>query len=131
MENENEKSPAKARAELGLSVSKRIQLVSVCLMEGFFRRNQGIEGVDPEIRQRRSVEAYPDEPASKVRIVTRLVLNAFPDASESENSFMEIEARFLSTYTVESMDGLTKDHFDAFAEYNGIFNVWQIGRAHV
>jgi hypothetical protein len=130
MENLNQE-PQKSRIELGLLVSNRIQLVSVCLIEGFFRRNQGIEGVAPEIRQRRSVEAHVDEKVFKLQVATRLVLNAFPEGSESENSFMEIEARFLLTYSIDSLEDLTKEHFDAFGEYNGIFNVWPYWREFV
>jgi hypothetical protein len=121
----------KSRIEIGLSVSDRIQLLHVCVVEGSFRRNLGIDAPEPLIKQRRSVEASIDESSGRLRVMTRFFLEAVPSNVEGENSLMEIEARFLLTYAVNSMEGLTKEHFDAFAEHNGIFNVWPYWREYV
>ncbi len=50
---------------------------------------------------------------------------------EGSNDCLMIEAEFLIIYSVQSLDELSDDNIDAFADKNGLYNCWPYWREYV
>jgi hypothetical protein len=57
--------------------------------------------------------------------------NAQGEQPNQAGTSFSIQAEFVLTYKVESLDNITDDHISAFGRMNGIHNAWPYWREYV
>ena len=131
MSNEITESNLKAVTELVRAVADQVQIVEVRLLESRSEQKQFDREVPGRITTSIDVDTHFDAESHRLSVYPRLHLHVKEKDSLPDDYFLKIEARFVVTYQVRSAEGLTQDNFDAFAERNGIFNVWPYWREFV
>ena len=114
--------------DLAVEVSKRVELSDVhlvrCMSEllSFPTEKDNIHEVTG------FANANIDAENNTIFIIVHF--NLFT-ANEHNVELARVEAEFLLVYKAKSLDGLAESNYDAFADYNGVFNAWPYWREFV
>lgn len=68
--------------------------------------------------------------SGETELVATITFNlrvAFPDESPNEGK-IAMEAKYCAVYAIDSMEGLSEDHFAAFISWVGVYNTWPYWR---
>jgi len=131
MSNELAESDLKAQSEMVRAVSDRVQIIEVRLLDCRSEQKHFDTDSARRITTNIDVDAHFDPEKLRLSVFPRFNLLVKDQASSPEDFFLRVEARFVVTYMVRSDEGLTQANFDAFAERNGIYNVWPYWREFV
>lgn len=108
---------------LASQVARRVQIKNIQLVDAKLSFNDvGSVSDDVSISYGTATKVDADN-----LVVTVLMNTSVSDA----NNVINIVATFRATYTVDSIDGLTPECFDAFGSLNGLFNIWPFWREFV
>lgn len=114
------------KMELTGQVARQVQIESVNLVELVCRNNASS---DSEQKLEVSVEAETstvyDSAEEKLVVNAKCVMDARPDGGEIA---VRIAATFAVVYRLPVSDEFTQDYYNAFAEINGLFNLWPYWR---
>lgn len=125
------RKPAGAKGDLAARVAEQVQILSVRLLDT--SAEQKAAGADDpgKVQTGFEVEATFDQAASRLRVLPRFTLAAVRPDGAADEWFLRIQAKFELVYDVDSSRGLSDAHYGAFAESNGVFNVWPYWREYV
>ncbi len=68
--------------------------------------------------------------AKKLNVTVELRLHG-KELEEGAPTVVSIETTYVATYRLRALESLTREHFQAFAEMNGIYNIWPFWREFV
>jgi len=122
----------KSLLALAAVVSPRVQIVGIRLAhsntssappppETPLRIEHGLNG---------EAEANRDSNQIAVRVSFMVRANA-ADGSEAAEAAFHVEAAFHLGYTINSFDGISDEHVQAFGKMNGVYNAWPYWREYV
>jgi preprotein translocase subunit SecB len=131
MSNELTESDLKSLSELVRAVSDRVQILEVRLLESRSEQKQFDVEVPGHITTSIDVDTHFDSDNLRLSVYPHLHLLVKQKNAAPQDYFLRIEARFVVTYQVRSDEGLNQSNYDAFAERNGIYNVWPYWREFV
>lgn len=77
----------------------------------------------------RSAKVVPPKENNILVVIAHFVFQAFKEGEDK--NFATIEATFLLAYRISTREGLTDDHYQEFANMNGIYNAWPYWREFV
>lgn len=131
MSTEATDSELKQLSEVVRAVSDRVQILEIRLLESRSEQKHFDTELPRRITTSIDVDTHFDPEKLRLSVYPRLSLLVKEQNAAPEDFFLRIEARFVITYVVRSDEGLTQTNFDAFAERNGVFNVWPYWREFV
>jgi preprotein translocase subunit SecB len=134
------KSPARSKKtaltdsellELAAPVAEQVQIRGVLLAEVRSKRQPDADGsrkdiqvkievVRVDLAPQRDVNAFVVQPTFRLRA-------EWLDQRDEAAPF-EIEGTFVAFYSLESIENFTDENLQAFAQVNGVFNVWPYWR---
>lgn len=133
-------------AQLAGVIAKRVQIVSVQLMESqlsrHVRRNADIpSSLNLSYGIKVDYEFSPTEKGLDVSIAYRVEGRKAQPESEGESfdktqdpeqpDVFEIQGMMAVEYKLRDLDGVEEQHVEAFARMNGIYNTWPYWREYV
>lgn len=121
----------KAEFDLAIKVSDRVNLQQVLLLNCNCVQDQHVSGAPLGFVINKTAEATMDADSNRVLVVTKFDLNAFDADNKKREPFAIIQASFLLVYSAESLEDITQENIDKFAELNGIYNSWPYWREFV
>jgi preprotein translocase subunit SecB len=118
--------------ELGLAVSARVQIRGVLLINSRVRRGSDSRFSDAaltvELKHNvRHVERIDDGFSTTISFE----LATHGDTEVEDEPALLIQADFVLSYSVPSLDGLDQNNLVAFAAINGAYNAWPYWREYV
>ncbi|MBW3600398.1 MAG: hypothetical protein KY475_24430 [Planctomycetes bacterium] len=131
MSNETSDSDLRQQSEMVRAVSDRVQILEIRLLESRSEQKHFDSELPRQIITNIDVDTHFDPERLRLSVYPYFHLLVKEKNSTPDDFFLRIEARFVVTYTVRSEEGLTQTNFDAFAERNGIYNVWPYWREFV
>ena len=111
-------------AESAMRVSDRVEIRGVVLVSAKLARGDVREGTNFDVKIRRSARAKMDASRKLLIVQVEIGFTARADSELEKPPSVEAWATYELTYSVPDQTGLTQEHFDAFAEMNGVFNAW-------
>jgi len=129
--SEVERRRAVSLLDLASPVSERVQITDVHLLETRAKRGPMRPKLPAHLGFSVNVTTQVDEPNSTILVRPFLSVVAKYDETVDGEEPLCIEARFLLTYSVKSLDGLNTANFVAFGETNGLYNAWPFWREYV
>jgi hypothetical protein len=116
---------------LAVSVAARVQIQSIHVVEMFGKQSllNGKLPTQLSIAVKTSPEVHAQQHTIDIR-AKFVLLGRYTDSDTGEPP-LQISAEFVIRYSLNSTEGLTKEHYDAFAELNGIHNGWPYWREYV
>lgn len=117
--------------ELATKVSERVEIQNVRLLASTSRQTTLVASPQIEVRFSHGVDINVDREKSLVAVVPRFVMQAFPADQKDKEVAVEVEAVFLLTYSVSDLKGLSKSHYESFAQTNGVYNAWPYWREYL
>lgn len=132
-------APADPKEKLRLAeqVARHVNIVQVHLFASQTRMGRPpVKGTQKSLRVRHRVRGDTHPEQSLVRILVDLVLEETPSSpseqpeTPAEDRLM-IGATFQLVYQVRGLESLEQDGLRAFAEINGVYNVWPYWREFV
>jgi hypothetical protein len=91
-----------------------------------------LEGEPPEkLNQQINVTPFGDKENKTLQYAITFNLTGGTAQGEQEVPALFVQAMFVLKYSVESLDGLTKELIQQFGQLNGIFNAWPYWREFV
>ncbi len=112
-------------------VADRVQILDIKLLECRAEQKMPEEELPRRITTNINAECHFDPDTLRLTVYPHLQLVVKRHDASPADCFLRIEARFALMYALRSPEGLEQEHFDAFAERNGIFNVWPYWREFV
>lgn len=116
-------------AALAAEVAKRVQLHGIRLAQtqavNIAKGNQLPQKMISTIAFRHRVNRKEGQIDIHCRFSVRM------DYEESSSLGLKIEARYVLTYRAESLKDLTREHFESFAQMNGVLHAWPYWREYV
>ncbi|AQT67246.1 hypothetical protein STSP2_00389 [Anaerohalosphaera lusitana] len=110
---------------LAAEASERVELVDVRLMQCSGELISFPEDGTNEFEVTGSTSEQLDTEENLIFVSVNLSLDA---VKENGEDLAQICSEFLLVYRVEDWEGLSPEHFSAFADYNGVFNSWPYWR---
>jgi hypothetical protein len=109
-------------------VAERVQIRDVVLVTAkLSRRNaRDVGGYTLDIQS--GARASVDQLSGLLRVRASLDFVARPRGESQESGMVEVRAAFELTYHITDLSGLEPEHFEAFAQLNGVFNAWPFFR---
>lgn len=114
--------------EKAIKVSERVQIKDVALL-GSSSRWRGF-GSKIGNNFATTFNAQGDLSSDKTKLFA-IINFAIEMQNEDNKPIADITADFLVAYSINNTRGLKKEHYDAFATYNGIYNAWPYWREFV
>jgi hypothetical protein len=111
-------------AEYALQVSDRVEIREVILVAAGLSRTRWREGVSLNVDVQRRARATMDRAGGVLRVQADLTFVAREPGAAQEPNPIEVRATYELMYAISEQSDLTQEHFDAFAEMNGVFNAW-------
>jgi preprotein translocase subunit SecB len=112
-------------------VSDRVQIRDIKLLECAADQKLFDDDLPRHITTNITAEFHFDAESLRLVVYPHLLLMVKEKDASPNNYFVKIEARFAIVYALRAAEGLDHEHFDAFAERNGIYNVWPYWREFV
>lgn len=121
---------AGAKFDLAASVSQRVELDSILLVETVARRKPLPGEYSANVTVGVNVGVQADRKQGVIQVRPRFVLVArFEETGDDE--FLRIEATFLLQYRLPSFKGLRKANITAFGATSGVHDAWPYWREYV
>ena len=77
-------------------------------------------------------EAEADRESKQIVVTVSFMVRAnAADAPESPEAAFHVEAVFYLEYKINSFDGISDQHVQAFGKMNGVYNAWPYWREYV
>ena len=116
---------------MAVAVAGRVQVESIRLIETGAKQSllKGQLPTQLAIAVQTSHELHAEEHLIDIHAKFSLV-GRYKESEKSEPP-LGIRAEFVIRYSLGSSEGLTKSHYDAFAELNGSHNAWPYWREYV
>jgi len=113
-------------------VSKIVEISSIRLISCSCSQEPGAERMS-HIELDKSIRNRLIKDNHFLLVFPSFTLKGFPEEkhSEDEKPLVTMEATFLATYHLKSMEGITGSHIDAFSEQNAVYNVWPYWREFI
>jgi len=124
------RKPARSKMDLAASVSERVEIMEILLVESVMKRGAVGDGLPAKLALGVNVETQVDKDAKIVCVQPRFVVSAKYDEAD-DHELLRIEAQFALRYRVPSLAGLKKSNIEAFGELNGLYNAWPYWREFV
>ena len=120
-----------SKMALAITVAARVQIQSIRLIETLAK--QSLVNNDLPTKLAIVVNAVPVNSVNgkEVGVCATFVLSGRYEEADTGEPPLRIQASFVLEYSLTSSEGLTKDNYDAFAELNGVHNVWPYWREYV
>lgn len=116
------------RLTLASTVASRVQITNVYQQSASFRRLELLSNRPDALEIQTSVITKFDQDSGKLVAYVSCRVHA---NTANNDEYMNIEAVYVASYTVAGIDGLTREHIDAFGDINGTYNVWPYWREFV
>lgn len=120
-----------SRMAMAVSVATRVQIQSVRLIESTVRQSLLNDRLPTKIAITADPAITIDAERHSLVARAKLALTGRYKESDKGQPALQIAAEFGIDYTIDSTDGLSQENYDAFAELNGIHNVWPYWREYV
>ena len=121
-----------ATARLAAPVSERVEIEAIRQVEGQFKLKEFGVIASPEVELMIRGNATHDPVLDRVRASVQFNLRArLQVETDAGNDLFTITAAYLLLYKLESSEGLSQEHYDAFGRLNGLFNAWPYWREFV
>lgn len=124
--NDTQNKPSN-RMQLAGEVAQQVQIHAVDLVELACRNEGGAEPDSPlevSIETATSFHFIADD--SILLVDARCVMNA--GGKNLQDPVVQVAATFRLVYQISDPEGFTDEHYAAFAEINGMFNLWPYWR---
>ena len=80
---------------------------------------------------RYSIQSKTQSEPEKKKIFVNARFEVSSDADPGEKKLLSIQAVFVVSYDIDSLDGLEPENLDAFGRMNGVYNLWPYWREYV
>lgn len=119
-------------------VSQRARIEGIRLSKSNMRSTLMADDLPGKVRYGIGGRTECDRETGRILVVASFELSAFPksqnahgEGPDETGTSLRIRAEFVLTYKVESLDGITDEHINAFGRMNGIHNAWPYWREYV
>lgn len=119
--------------ESAVKVSDRVEFQSVKLLSCVCMQKKKCP-VGPKAFDITKTSRYEiNDEHNVIGVIVQFGLHAYGKGVEQKkkNSFFDIDATFILSYSISSCDGLNDIEFNNFAQLNGIYNAWPYWREFV
>lgn len=125
-----QESKAESMMQLATVVSERVDIEDIRLVETTARFFGTDQEFPDQVHTFVSREARAEAKDNRIRVFLTFRLRAEATRNEDEpnRDFLRIDAVFALTYSVSTLEGLSKENLSAFGELNGTFNAWPYWR---
>ncbi len=120
--------PAPNKMALAGMVASRVQIIDIFQLSASYKRITDLSDKPTSLESKTNASVQYGNESLQIVVMIQCAVHAETD---QQKEFMNIESQFIAVYQVPSMDGLTKEHIDAFGEVNGPYNVWPYWREFV
>lgn len=117
--------------ELAARVSERVEIQDVRLLASTSRQTPLVSSPQIEVRFSHGVNVSVDREKSLVAVVPRFVMQALQAGQKQKEVAVEVEAVFLLSYSISDLKGLSPNHYESFAQTNGVYNAWPYWREYL
>lgn len=129
---EKARPQSESKAKLSAKVSARVEIEEVSLLSADVRRSDEFKPGKTQVEFQPEIAYRLDKANSRISLKIRFVLTlSNRDRNEKTYEALKFDVVFVLTYKLSSLGGLTRSHFSAFGELNGVFNVWPYWREFV
>lgn len=117
--------------KLAARVAGRVQIRDIRLLECKCFHTPPTHKGKQQVEISHSVRTKVDKKSGLILVFPTFTMKAIPHERPEEEPFVGMEARFMLTYQLENMSGLTAASFKHFGMTNGIYNAWPYWREFV
>jgi len=127
-----EKNKTKAiDVSLAAQVSDKVEIVNVLLKQSSCYRKPEAGKTKIGLEIKCDIKHEVDKKNSIIIVFPDFRLKGYHEKQQKEEPILNIEAVFVLIYRISSFTDLGKEHFEAFANTNGIYNAWPYWREYV
>jgi preprotein translocase subunit SecB len=116
--------------DLAAIVSERVQIKSLILVESVAKRTPEAKIGGKDSKLELTVKVGQAEASEKTIVVVPRFALAVRGADQ-EAPMLSIEANFVIMYSLGKIDDIRPENIKAFAQINGVYNVWPYWREFV
>jgi len=113
-------------------VAERVALHNVRVIKSScLLKPSGTKGPYEVTLSQQEIDIQINKEKKTLVVLPSFSLNAFVINNKKDSPDFEISATFALTYTLEDLDDLSAENFQAFGHANGIYNAWPYWREFI